>query len=62
MSPDPVCQSCVHLREKLVADSDTTCTLTCAAYPHGIPDKWMLEEHSEVQKDQVGTFMFKERA
>lgn len=60
MSPDPICQRCKHLREKLVEPTDSTSAITCEAFPHGIPDEWLLEEHTAVQKNQVGTFVFEE--
>ena len=60
MSPEPICANCKHLLPKLVEPGDDTSLFTCKAYPKGIPDRWLLEEHDEVQDDQVGTYVLEE--
>lgn len=54
----PICFDCKHFSERTVEPTGLTTRYTCAAYPNGIPDKWMSVKHSMVMRDQQGKSVF----
>lgn len=61
MSPDPICMKCRFLSSREVEPTADTSSMTCRAFPDGIPDKWLLRMHDKVQPGQQGPFVFERR-
>ena len=57
----PLCYSCTFIEQ-----DKKTKVIKCVAYPEGIPNRFLkedgFEEHTTVQKDQVGTTVYLEES